>query len=1092
VYFDDDALGPSSINNFAELITSTFDNSLDTITYLEFDYNFKQENGSVLDSFIVDIYDGSQWQRVFSRGNDDCGRWVNPICQIGWPHAIIDITAYKNSQCQIRFRYHDGNDWGWYVGIDNIEVYRPLSDDLEIISIDSLRSGCAVGTGNHLAMTIKNNGYLSQSNFQLGYTNNGSPHVIETVNTSLAPDSTMAYVFNTPLSAVIGNNNIVAFTDLSSDLDRSNDTASLQISRTAIQNIPFSDDFESPSNLWQAYGQNSSLQRGIPSGNLINSAASGQNAFVTNLNGNYNASETSYLESPCFDLSSISNPLIISFSLNYQIEINIDKLQIEYTLDGGNNYSKINAHPNYAFQNWHSSQNLFWTGSSNGNWIRMTTLLDNLGQASDISFRFVFQSDGSSQFEGVAIDDFQLLEVSDKDLSIDQITYPLSNGQCGLANADVFIDLGNRGNDTIKSANLYYQVNGGNIIIDSLRTPIAPGAKKTYQFSQSYNFSNLSSANIKSWIDVVSDTLMQNDTTSKLIQNSQSTNFSLPFSEDFDAYNNWSFFYLNKNWVRDSTPSSNNIYWRTSSNSSSSAGSGPERDATETNYAYLDTRHTSSDASFISPCIDLGLSTQPYISFRYHKYGSGMGPLFLDILDMNQWLTVDSIIGQTHFSHYDPYLLRRVDLSRFSGRVIKFRFRGNRGPTNTHTSNMAIDDIHVFDLASSPLIATKLNVDSSTCAENESAFLRFKLDKFLLDSIDKDSIVFSVYLDNAFQFSEIQSFNLNRNFIDTTIELTQGVPIPQYGKHQIELRVTLTRNGRSYIDTSSIEIQNKIDSLPYFNGFENNFSRCLQNVSFLETPRMLENNGWSVQPDSAVFWAVSDTNFCYYSNTTVALIGTGPPQPGPIEGSAFIHWFKRDQDTSFLYTPCFDLSTYNQAEIEFYYHRWYGRPALPLVFGSFYLEVKSGNQWVEIFRNDSIDNGPISPNWKKATVDISQYLGSDMQFRFINYHSQFENWTVNTSIDAFKIYDPLSTDIQTLKTQTQTLAVYPNPNNGEFNIEVPEELIGERYEIIDISGKVLKNATFRRQSEQIQIEADKGVYILRVPGTGINQKVVVY
>jgi hypothetical protein len=120
-YFDDDSLGSNSINNTVALTSNTFDNTQTTTSYLEFDYNYDDVNG-VTDSFYVEVYDGTNWVNVFTRVTDDCGSWTGPGCANGFPRASIDISSYANQNCQVRFIYHDGNDWSGFVAIDNIVV----------------------------------------------------------------------------------------------------------------------------------------------------------------------------------------------------------------------------------------------------------------------------------------------------------------------------------------------------------------------------------------------------------------------------------------------------------------------------------------------------------------------------------------------------------------------------------------------------------------------------------------------------------------------------------------------------------------------------------------------------------------------------------------------------------------------------------------------------------------------------------------------------------------------------------------------------------------------------------------------------------
>lgn len=131
-YFDDDAIGSAGVNNTVELISPFFNNNSANTTILSFDYNFRQSN-SVSDSFIAQVYDGnsSSWITVFTQTSDACGNYSSPSCSGNFPTANIDISVYKNAFCRIRFLYHDGNDWSWYIGIDNVRVYEPISTSIE-------------------------------------------------------------------------------------------------------------------------------------------------------------------------------------------------------------------------------------------------------------------------------------------------------------------------------------------------------------------------------------------------------------------------------------------------------------------------------------------------------------------------------------------------------------------------------------------------------------------------------------------------------------------------------------------------------------------------------------------------------------------------------------------------------------------------------------------------------------------------------------------------------------------------------------------------------------------------------------------------
>lgn len=79
---------------------------------LEFDQHYRHIGG---DSGIVEVFDGTQWNRVFT-AQSDYGNFGSPN------HQLIDITAYANNNLQVRFVYRDAGVWAWYWLVDNVEV----------------------------------------------------------------------------------------------------------------------------------------------------------------------------------------------------------------------------------------------------------------------------------------------------------------------------------------------------------------------------------------------------------------------------------------------------------------------------------------------------------------------------------------------------------------------------------------------------------------------------------------------------------------------------------------------------------------------------------------------------------------------------------------------------------------------------------------------------------------------------------------------------------------------------------------------------------------------------------------------------------
>jgi hypothetical protein len=126
--------------------------------------------------------------------------------------------------------------------------------------------------------------------------------------------------------------------------------------------------------------------------------------------GDYNNLETSYLYSPCFDISSLSNPML-SFSLAYSFEdcrrfnVVCDAGWMEYSLDGGQNWVKLGAFgEGESWYDYESGQ--VWMQNNQTDWREAIIPLPKHNGV--IRLRYVMSSDDGSTREGLAIDNFHI------------------------------------------------------------------------------------------------------------------------------------------------------------------------------------------------------------------------------------------------------------------------------------------------------------------------------------------------------------------------------------------------------------------------------------------------------------------------------------------------------------------------------------------------------------------------------------------------------------------------------------------------------------------------------------------------------------
>lgn len=291
--------------------------------------------------------------------------------------------------------------------------------DLAIRKWVSPALGCNLST-NPVTILITNNGNNVETSFSASYSiDNGNTFITEAINTSLSPGDTLLHTFATPASfGIYGSFNCIAFVFLASDQYSPNDTLDgISIyNGPVISSYPYVQDFESVNHYWHTGGVNSSWALGTPAGNTIISAASGTNAWLTNLSNPYSINEASYVESPCFDFSSLQNPHL-SFNFFCETSAGNDGVIVQYSTDGiewmqlgytgnpGNWYNDwwINALLPYG-----SGEG--WAGNF-GSWVYCFNGLEFLAGQPSVKFRIFFASDQySDSYDGFAFDDFTVYQ----------------------------------------------------------------------------------------------------------------------------------------------------------------------------------------------------------------------------------------------------------------------------------------------------------------------------------------------------------------------------------------------------------------------------------------------------------------------------------------------------------------------------------------------------------------------------------------------------------------------------------------------------------------------------------------------------------
>lgn len=717
VYFDDGALGPSS-NNTVALVSPSFNNQTSPATFLTFDYNFR--SAFVGDSLYVEVFDGTSWNYVWGTAKiNDCGRYVrtpNPsLCQLnGFPNALINISAYADTNCQVRIVYHDGNDWGWYAGLDNIEIYSPALTDIGVVSIENPKTNsCGLSSNELISCTIVNFSSDTINNFEVvALVDNGAHQVIDTINSTLLPFDSLQYTFTKGVDLSLSKAYAISvFTRLSLDTILINDSSLASIPFRSIKLLPYEEGFENSTHGWEASGTNSSWELGAPNNTYISQAALGKNAFVTNLNGDYNSAEFSYLNSPCISLDTASSKYLVSVDLKYDLERIFDASWLEYSIDDGVQWQKVTS--SLIPLNWYNrvAQQL-WDGN-NSDWVKYATLITTNQTSSSIKFRFIMRADNSNQKEGVGVDNFSIRAIENSDLTLNLLSPKLLlSKECGLSSSEnVSVELINIGTSPVDSIKLAYQIDNNPAVSATINNLIQADSTLIYNFTSTANLKSRTTYLLRLFLEYPNSGGITYDTISLNINNEYYHQESLPYLETFDDMREISDF-VNSSTYSDSLsiawnrnpdlPTNKRYMWVVAKDSAFSGVKGPLADHTGNNGNYLASVRVGFSGSannFIatisSPCISIN-SSNPELSFWYHRYNVGtVAPLYVDVLSDNTWnYSIDSISASVPANNSDSFIQHTVDLSSFQSKKIKLRFRQN---TPLGYYRTAIDDINVYD-----------------------------------------------------------------------------------------------------------------------------------------------------------------------------------------------------------------------------------------------------------------------------------------------------------------------------------------------------------------------------------------------------------
>ncbi len=656
----------------AILISACMDFDSITTPTMKFFYHMFDEVGTQMGELYVDIDTADAWINVFTAIGQQQLNQTDP-----WIEAELDLTMYSGI-VRLRIRGITGTGFRSDISIDDLIVYDKPPNDVGVISIDApIACGILTATEN-ITITVRNYGFDDQDTIPLAYRMNGGPVNIDTMFINLPAGSVVSFTFtNTEDLSVPGSYTFDVWTAMAPDDDANNDSLLGYVSNH--QQICCIPDFV-------VLCASADYIDGVSFAGIFNDS--------TGCNGNtdnyiYYANDTAQVA------MNNTYPITLTPSPFWDQGFGV---WIDFNHDGyfGTDEFVFSSAPSMVpvMGNITISCRAPKAGNTT---MRVRCIYLATPTAANSCDTQTF---GETEDYNIFIKAASVL-----DAGIMDIVTPTS--ACALSSTEVVtVVVQNFGSDTIIGMDVFYSLDGGTPVMETLSSTIPPGTSYTHVFTQTVDLSAQATYSFDAWAAMVGDPTTCNDS----ITNYQVTN-SVPIStypllHDFESNSLCNAApcgvtcVISGDWSNDNS-GDDDIDWTTDEAGTPSIGSGPMVDVTFGtdigNYIYTEATFCNNQtANLISKCLDVSALTYPYLQFWYHMFGSDMGRIFVDVYSGGMWTQIDAIVGEQQPVQADPWILRSIDLSPYASSIIQLRIRGVTG-INTN-SDIAVDNILILDL----------------------------------------------------------------------------------------------------------------------------------------------------------------------------------------------------------------------------------------------------------------------------------------------------------------------------------------------------------------------------------------------------------
>ncbi|MCB0754072.1 MAG: T9SS type A sorting domain-containing protein [Flavobacteriales bacterium] len=844
--------GEYPINSESYVESPCFDFSGLTVDPIfRFAHIFSTEN--CCDEGFIDISldGGANWSRLGAAGEGI--NWYDDATNNDWDgdgasdagsmwrtaQHVLDGAA---GQSQVKLRIAFSSDFsvnGEGFGFDDIEIFEFPTINAGVTEILSPVNGCGLGS-EVVTVVIENTGLEDLVDFDVAY-NAGAGVISETMTDTLFVGEIDTVTFATPADlSTIGDYMIAAWTEVVGDGDPGNDSTFTTVTHIpVISTLPYMEDFENGAGGWVSGGDQSTWALGDPETAFIDTANSGVNAWVTNLSGFYNDNESSYVESPCFDFSSLVVDPVFRFAIIANSEEGWDGTWVEISTDAGATWSTVGNFGEGT--NWYNAEDQHgalgdedWWDAPLGienQWFTATHLLDGAAGEGSVKVRVFFQSDGVfNTWDGFAFDDVQVFEQPSINAGVTEIISPVTG--CGLGIENVTVVIENFGDANLVDFEVGYSIDG-NIVTETITDTLFSATVDTFTFAVGADLSIPDDYDFAAWTAVVGDGDILNDSLFSMVTSAPVIT-SLPYMTDFESGTDGWYSVTGDVGVWELGDPEGLLI--------DTANSGVNAWATN-----LNTLNYQNDqlSYLISPCFDFSsLIIDPILQFAFISNSEvGWDGMWLEVSTDagTTWSTLGNLgEGTNWYNNQDQHGVlgdedwwdgntadtvawinaeHLIDGVAGSSDVI-IRFVFDSDPSINTFEGFAVDDISVTEQP--PINGSIFAVTAPTtgCGLTDAEAISVTVSN--LGSLPMDSVILSYSLDNGPVVTEIFNDTIQPNNSDN-FTFAQTIDLSAFGDYNLTVWVTAIGDGDTSNDTLMTVITSvpTVNTLPYAIDFEN-------------------------------------------------------------------------------------------------------------------------------------------------------------------------------------------------------------------------------------------------------------------------------